>query len=994
MRRVLLVALLGAFFSCVSGASASAGFGISSYSIEFVDTTGNPVTQAGAHPDMVTTLGFNTTPAPEDPTRLDMNGQVKDIEVDLPTGFYGNPSGMPSCKLADVVATNGFCNPAAQVGTLYYAIAAGGATVRLNYPVYNMESPDDQTAELAVVATSIPAKLVITNRPEGKGLRARFSSLNQGLSLQDTKLVLWGVPADPAHDSLRQGSGGIFDAPTKAGVGPAPFLSLPARCGAATTTLRADSWQNPGVFDERSVTTNLVGCEQLHFGASFTADPASRRAGDGSGLHVGIDVPQDVSVTGLATPTLKKVNVALPIGVSINPSAADGLGACTDAQFAVSTLDPPGCPASSKIGTTEVQTHLLPQHLHGGIYLGEPLDQSLAGVQNGDMFRGFLDLAGKGVQIKLKGKITTDPITGQISASFDDNPQLPFTHLDVDFKGGSRSPLALPKQCGTYTTQATFTPWSGGPPVQATDHFTLDQSCDQAGKFEPTLSAGVGDPRAGGSSPFVFDLKRPNGQQDFEAVQVTLPQGLLAYVGGVPLCPELQAATGSCSSASQVGTVRAAAGAGPAPLQIPQPGKAPTAVFLAGPYRGAPFSLSIVVPAQAGPYDLGTVVVRAALFVDRTDAHVTVSSDPLPTMLKGIPLDLQQMTVTVDRPGFMINPTSCDPARVTADVKSTAGASVGLLTPFSIRACSLLGFKPKLTMALTGRGQTTDGKHPALTAKLTTRGADANIAQATVMLPLSLALDPDNANGLCEPKDAAAHACPARSIVGHANATTILAHPVSGPIYFVRGERIDGKGRVRRTLPKLYIPLTGPDGVNVDLNASSEVVGDHLVTTFDNVPDARVSSFELKIDGGKHGILVVSNADICRRAQVTQSSFAGQNGKVSEPDITVSTSGACRLKVVKTSHSGRALNVTVAGVSAGKVVVSGRGVLTHARMVSASPVATLTVPLTASARRSLTAGRDVRINFTAAYTARGSKKATTIHKTVVVHAAGKSRAAT
>jgi hypothetical protein len=969
---VMLAAVAGLSFVSV----ASAGeFGVRSFSSEFTTPTGEPVTQAGTHADLSTKIGFDFT-SDSNGNRI-IGGLPRDIEVDLPAGFYGNPQAAPKCKMQQIVQSDGFCSPGAQVGYLHYEAAPN---VFIDFPVYNLESPDSQTAVLGIVVFSVPAKIVISARSDGDyGLTARLSNLNQALQLINTELVLWGVPAAPVHDAKRF-LDNAFTPGYPAGVPERPFLSMPARCEPVTTTLRTRSWENPEDWKTQSVTTPpLTGCEDLRFKPSVVSRPQISAAGSPSGYDIDVNVPQDQTVDGLATPQLKDAVVTLPAGTRVSAASADGLGACADSELKLDEANvEPVCPDSSKIGSISIDTPALADPLNGEIILGTPRPDQL--------LRLWFVARGPGLVLKIPGKVDPDPVTGRLVATFNNTPQLPFSKLSTSFKGGPRAALVNPKACGTYTTTASLTPWSGGPAVQSADSFTLDQNCDQAGKFEVTMNAGVLDPAAGKSSPFVLKLTRPSGQQNFGSVTTVLPPGLLAHVGDVPLCAEAQAATGTCGTASQVGKVRVAAGAGSAPLAVPQLGKTPTAVFLAGPYKGAPFSLSLVVPAQAGPFDLGLVVVRAALFVDPKTAQVTVKSDPLPTILDGIPLDLQKVSVLIDRPGFMISPTNCSPMQVGAQVGSSEGASVDVSSRFQVADCASLPYDPKLGIDLSGKGQTVDGTHPALTAHLTTNVDDTNSKKVTVTLPLSLALDPGNANGLCEPVDAAANHCAASTIVGHASAHSVLKDPLTGPVYFVRGERIDASGKIRKTLPKLFIPLSA-DGVTIYVNASSDVRDDRLVTAFDNLPDAPFSSFDLQIDGGKHGILAVSGQNVCAATQVADADFSGQSGKTAADEVTMGT--PCTLGVSQTSHTSKTLNVTISGLSAGKVSVTGKGLTRTSRTISGSPVATVAASLSTSVRSRLADGHDVKIKVSVSFTAKGAKKAKKATKTITIHGAKK-----
>ncbi len=956
----------------VGAGPASAAFGLSSFTNVYQDASGAPVTQAGSHADVVTDLTFNLTTGP-DGTEIP-DEELRDLQVDLPAGFYGDPKAQPTCTAAKLVARDGFCDPAAQVGVLGYEIVPG---FNLEFPVYNMETPATKTALLGAIVAGAQVNINISVRTEGDyGLRATLSNINQALILRRTVLTLWGVPADPAHDPSRYSA--LFSGGLSAGIPPKPFLTLPARCEPMTTSLKADSWQHPGAWVTAAATSPpLTGCDRLRFDAKISARPQVTDAGAPSGYDVSVSIPQDQSVSGLGTPQLRKAVVTLPEGTKVSPASATGLGACSDQDLKLGTNEEPSCPESSKVGTVSIVTPVLHDPVEGDVILGTQ--------QPDQLLRLFFVARGPGLLLKIPGKVDPDPVTGRLVATFDGTPQLPFSTLNMSFKGGARASLSNPKVCGTFATHATLTPWSGGPAVAADDAFTIDRRCDRAGRFEPALDAGVIDPTAGGSSTALFNLSRPDGQQDINAVDVTLPPGLLAHVDDVSLCPEAHAAAGTCAAGSQIGSVRVGVGAGSSPLSVPEPGKAPTAVYLAGPYKGAPFSLSIVVPAQAGPFDLGTVVIRAALFVDPTTAQVLVRSDPLPTILRGIPLDLQKLSVIVDRPRFMLTPTSCAPMQVSAQVVSTSGARAGVSSPFAATDCASLAHRPKLAFALTGKGQTTDDKHPTLTAHLTPRAGDANIKQAKVTLPLSLALDPENANGLCEPGDAAANRCPAASIVGHAKAVSLLHDPLEAPIYFVRGERKDPKsGRVIRTLPRFYLPFRG-ENVQINVYASSQVSGGkRLVTTFDNLPDVLLRSFDVTLNGGAHGILVVSNANLCAANQIATSVFVGQNGKAFEDNISVTT--PCPLSVRSAGHGPSTAKLIVGGLAAGKVRVSGAGIRATTRTISTATVATVTPRLRAAVVRALAAGRDVKLRVNVSFTPKGTKKARTITKTITLRA--------
>jgi hypothetical protein len=487
------------------------------------------------------------------------------------------------------------------------------------------------------------------------------------------------------------------------------------------------------------------------------------------------------------------------------------------------------------------------------------------------------------VIIKLAGKVDPDPTTGQLVTTFANNPQLPFTSFTLRFKGGPTAPLMNPADCGTYQVTTALTPWSGGP--VATPSTPFDIACPGVSGFAPAFNAGTTNPTGGAFSPFAVRIDRRDGQEFINGVSLDLPKGLLAKLKGVPLCPETQAAAGTCGIESRVGTATVGAGPGSQPYYLQG------TVALTEGYKGAPYGLSVAVPAVAGPYNLGMVVVRQAIHIDPIDAHITVLSDPLPTILQGIPLRLRSINVDIDRPGFTLNPTSCAPKAIRGMLTSTAGSTSQVSQRFQVGDCQALPLKPRLALRLTGRNQMAPGSHPGLRAVLTQGGAQANLNRVAVQLPLSLALDPDNARSLCEFADGLRVQCPSSSIIGRARAITpVLDRPLTGPVYFVKGVRIDKKtGRQIRTLPTLLIPLRGQ--VAIDLRARSSVVDDKLVNTFEAIPDAPVSRFELTLRGGKGGILVVtSGRSVCRSGkQVADVDIDGQNRRRADQAIHVKT---------------------------------------------------------------------------------------------------------
>ena len=829
---------------------------------------GPPITQAGAHADFATVLEIAAT-APH-PQGVIPPEQFKDVVVDMPIGFYGNPRNFPQCTVAEF-AGNGICDIEAQVGLVEVHMGVNYKTNSNHFQpaaLFNMKPAPGETAALQFSFAGSPIRISLNARRDGSGgLRATVKNASQYLPIYGSTIRIWGVPADPAHDYERYfSSEGLPGAPSPAP--PVPFVTMPPHCdGPLVSTVRIRSWQ-----DQDNWTTSssqmpaLTGCENLDFQASLDAQPTETAPDVPSAYEIDVTVPQTNSVDELGTPHLKRAEVTLPEGVSISPSAADGLEACTDEQLELDSEADPSCPDASKIGTVSVETPVLNDPLGGDVYVGSQTP--------GQRYRIFMVIRGPGgLLFKLPGAISADPQTGRLTTVFDNSPQLPFINLELRFKGGPRAPLANPATCGTKTTTATLTPWEGQA-VTSTSSFTID--CAGIGGFAPTLSAGSAGTLGGTFSPFALRIDRRDGEQYLSGVSLKMPPGLLAKTAGVPLCPEAQAAAGTCGAESRIGTATVGAGPGSSPFFLQG------SVSLTGPYKGAPYGLSVAVRAIAGPYDLGTVVVRQALHIDPVDARVTAVSDPLPTILEGVPLRLRSVNVDIDRPGFMTTPTSCAVKSVDGSLTSTAGTMAGVSSRFQVGSCSALAFKPKLAMRLVGKGQRFRYGHPGLRAIVTQPAGHANLRSMRVALPQVLALDgkrvADPAR-LCSYEDGLKAACSAGSVIGRATASTpLLAKPLSGPVHLVQGIRFDKKTGARiRTTPALLVKLRGE--IAIDLRARTTVSKDALVTTFPTIPDAPISKFRMDLASGKKGILVNSRRGLCGRAQLAEVESKGQNGK-------------------------------------------------------------------------------------------------------------------
>ncbi|HEX2291170.1 MAG TPA: hypothetical protein VHH53_13465 [Pseudonocardiaceae bacterium] len=688
----------------------------------------------------------------------------------------------------------------------------------------------------------------------------------------------------------------------------------------------------------------VTGCGSLPFspqvGFTPTADAAGtpqRSADSPAGLDVDLAVPQNNdppaavandpaaadahwrSDAGRATAHLKDTVVKLPWGVAVNPSGATGLVGCEDAQMGV--LDPntspmrfndedpfddqgAECPDGSVIGTARVDTPLLEEPLLGEVVLGQPKPQDVGGPSDPLTVRLFIVVKdpARGLVAKIYGRSQTDPATGDLTARFENNPEVPFDRLQLSFRPGPRGLLRTSQRCGNHSWQSSFVPWSaahggGGQTVERQGAFEIQANCEFG--FAPDLAAGM-DNRAGGSfGGFSFEFSRNDGEQWIGGLTARLPEGLLAAVRDVPLCTNAQAAANACPPGSRIGWVDAAAGAGD-PFVLERKGD----VYLTESYKGAPYGLAVSVPVEAGPFRgpvaLAPIVVRQQIQVDPNDASVTAVSDPLPTIWHGIPLAIRRVLVKIDRNRFTINPTSCAPKQIGAIFNSNLATVTSATTPFQATNCRRLAFKPKLRMRLTGRKQTKTGRHPGIRARVTQRRGEAAVKRAVVRLPKTLALDVRNAQALCEfdqgtRPDLENH-CPKGSIVGRARAVSpLLKRPLKGNVYFVKNIRIDkDTGNEIRTLPMIIAALRGEVAVNLRGN-SSVGKGGKLISTFANVPDAPIRRFNLNIRGGKTGIIAVTRKrragaiNICNSRQIAVTNFDGQNARRHDRNLKIKT---------------------------------------------------------------------------------------------------------
>jgi len=864
----------------------AAGFGIvaPSFTPDFVQADAHtPEREAGAHPDLFPVpFDFNTfIPDPKLPLVAQESETIRDLHVDLPPGFIGNPSAVGECTQVEFLTE--VCPGSSLVGVQLLRLfpLSGGPEEMLTprVPVYNLSHPRGTISDLAFYITNNPVHVKVSLDPANRyAITSEAPEINESLPAYNQKLTLWGVPGDHSHDGFR---GGSIDGAAH------PFLAIPSQCESDNSFRlhHYDSWENKNVFNGPDITYTLPGkvtdCDKPRFEPDVEIEPTGKQANTPTGLDVHVKIAQNENPNALATPPVKRFTVTLPLGMSFSPSFADGLKSCTLAQMQLGNNDPVDCPDASRIGEVSLHTPLLPRSAEGSMYLAAQGDNPY-----GSTFALLLvlhDTEERGALIKIPGRIDVDPVTGQIVTTFNETPQFPFDDLTLKFRSGPRAPLVSPPTCGKQTIGIEVASYAQPlKPLDASNTYTVTEGpngtpCppDSSRRpFSPRFSGGTLNPVAGAYSTFLFRLSRDDQEQELSQVTSVLPPGLVAKIAGIPLCPEqaiasISTAEGAgaselahpaCPAASQIGTVSAGLGAGPGPNYFP--GK----VYLAGPYKGAQLSLAVVAPGIAGPFDLGNVVVRAALHVNPETAQVTAISDPFPTILHGVILRTRDVRLRVDRPETTINPTSCAPKTVDGQISGVGGVIFNASVPFQVGNCASLSFKPQLDLRLFGG--THRGSHPKLKATVKFPPGGANTAAASVALPHSEFLDQGHIGTVCTRVQFAANNCPAASIYGTVSAKTpLLDETLSGPIYLRSSNH---------PLPDIVAAFRG-GRIDANLVGRVDSVNGGIRNTFDFVPDVPVTEATFDFFGGAKGLLVNSR-NICKGTPRATAKLTAQNG--------------------------------------------------------------------------------------------------------------------
>jgi hypothetical protein len=913
-------------------------FGVERFSALGEGDAGEAVQRAGTHPfQFTTTLQPNSGQVRLGGSRAETDteqpAQPRNLRFVLPAGFVGNTTVMPRCTVDDFWENNNppltnHCPDKTAIGVAAVTVVVKGASIgftRVATPLFNLEPTQGEPARFGFTVAGTPVLIDTMVDPDNDyRIVASVRNASQVAGLISSTVTIWGTPGDPRHDGERGWAcgqhlileeafpGGCQNPP---GVSQTAFLRMPVSCDSSLQNrVEMEPWNVPlgsVVAGKEFTSPPLTACNQVPFNPEISAAATTKLASNPSGLEFQLDMPNTglSSKDAIAEGQAKTVEVTLPEGMTINPSQGEGLAGCSPADYARERYDSApgeGCPNASKVGEVQVKSPLIEEEARGSLYVASPHDNPF-----GSLLALYLvaKIPERGILIKQAGKVQTDPVTGQITTTFDNLPQLPFSSFKLRFREGGRAPLVTPPSCGPQQVVAKFTPWSSSDPdnpapgeiVTRTSTFNVERgvdggACPSGGvpPFHPGLLAGTTNNAAGHYSPFNVRLTRNDGEQEFTNFSIKLPPGVIGKLAGIPFCSDVgiaaaKARTGangaqeeldnpSCPAASQVGRTLVGAGVGSVLTYVP--GK----LYLAGSYHGSALSIAAITAAKVGPFDLGTVVIREALKVNPDTAEVFVDptgSDPIPHIIQGIPVHARDIRIYVDRQDFVLNPTSCEKTSTASTVLGSGldfGSSaddqpVTVTSPFQAADCASLGFRPKLSLRL--RGGIHRGDTPALEAVLKARKGDANISEAQVTLPHSEFLEQSHIRTICtrvqfNAGDVPGEKCPAGSVYGHARAITpLLDEPIEGPVYLRSSPR---------PLPDLVAALhSGRIDVNV-VGYIDSVKGGRIRNTFATVPDAPVSKFVLKMQGGKKGLLV-NSTNICKGKNRAIADFTGHNGK-------------------------------------------------------------------------------------------------------------------
>ncbi len=902
--------------------SVSPGFGFAGFDAWLSNADGTTDTQAGSHPYALTTVfATNSTGVgafeeyPVGNRRAKTGGEMRDVVVNLPPGIVGNVTAVPRCsrrqfdgEQSAIENPNTFYQPTCPAATQVGIDQALPNGIHVSFKVYNLVPPPGVPAEFGFSFEGALVFLDFGVRSGGSsalasdyGISAHVDPFPQKGVVFNT-VTIWGTPGEANHEEQR---GGV-----PSGAALTPLLTVPTSCeGPQEISIEAlGTWQNENARARASILTHdstgtpagFTGCDHLGFGPSLSIAPDTTAGDTPAGLTTEIKVPEEglSSPGGIAASNLRDATVVLPEGMVLNPGRAAGLATCPLDQDGVDQEGPPQCPAASQVGTAVIFTPVLPEPLEGKVYVleSQPPDVKL-----------LVALAGQGVEVKVVGDVHLNTTTGQLTTVFKENPELPFTSFKLAFSGGSQAALVTPPTCGLFTSASDFTPWSS-PAVEdvfSPSNFqiatgTNGAACASPLPFTPSMIAGATTDQAGGYTAFSLLLSRADDQQRISKLQFKTPKGLLGMISHVQLCEEPQAAKGECPQGSQIGHTIVGAGAGPDPLYVPEEGKPEAPIYISGPYEGAPYGLLIAVPVIAGPFNLGTTVVRGKIEIDPQTSQLTITTDPVPTILDGVPVDMRTINAVIDRKEFMFNPTNCNPQSFSGTATSTEGTQAPLSSPFQVGSCRSLTFKPGFKVSTSAKTSRTQGASLDVKMTLPDEGglsSTANVQRVKVSLPKQLPTPLKTLQKACLEKTFAENPknCPVASQVGTVKVSTpVLPGGLTGTAYFV------SHGGAK--YPELIMVLIGQNGVTVQVHGETQISKAGITTaTFATVPDVPFSNFELTLPQREFPALT-ANGNLCKGTLLMPTELVGQNGLVIQQNTKIAVTGCPKLKHKNASH--------------------------------------------------------------------------------------------
>lgn len=844
----LVVLGLLLFAEPIPAAAAEFGIAPEGFTVQMLDAEGKPEDRAGAHPDLLQ-IDF----------ALNLEGsEARDLAFELPAGLGLNAAAVPDCPRALVEAEEE-CPASSQVGSFEIVLSGGGSTT---LPLFELEPLPGQPGSFGTKPSfSLPVTAEL--RSSDFGIDVEVSDLPKE-PIAEGHLELWGIPADHQEGT---------SIPRRA------LLSAPSSCGPLSFGLRVRSWEEEASWSEATAETPpLTGCESLAFEPAVQMRLSNPVADSPTGLRTELSMPEETGAAGPAQAQIRDVSIAMPAGIGLSPGGAAGLGACSDAELGLGNSAAPHCPPSAKIGVAELASPAIVGAIAGTIYLGTE--------KPGQRFRVFVVAGVAGTVLKFVGALQVTPGSDRLSAVLRNLPPLSISRIAIGFDGGDGALFASPLACGTANTVVGFTPYGGGTPVTASSGVAIAplppaSACTEP-PFSPQLVTVAANRRAGRVTSFSSTVRRRQGEQLPARLSVTLPTGLSASLGAVQACPAAAIAAAGCPDSSRIGGVTAALGSGSSTAVLRG------GLYLTGPYRRAPFGMVIEIPAAIGPFHLGSISLRGTAELNPRSGRVTISTDRLPASIEGVGVRFQTIELSMDRPGFIRNPTNCSTSGTEALLEAQDGATARADSPFRARVCKRLGFKPAIRMTLLGSGQLRRHGHPGLLAKVRLRAGDANPRTIRMSLPRSLEFGPGGLEEICSRPDAIAGRCPAGSRIGSASIrTSLLAGPLRGGIYVAQPT---GSGP-----PDIWTHLAG-GGIEMNLRGGAPSRDGSTAIELNGLPDLPLSSLSLRLRSGARSAISLA-ASPCRDGKLRRLrapvSLLGQNSARRAFTVRIGSKARC-----------------------------------------------------------------------------------------------------